>query len=114
MGDPEALALSLNSLGTIGDAMARPIAEAILAAPAGTYDLSTLFAFGNGGAPLSAAVREELKRAAPNAVIVIDVHSLTNSGRRQRPRKRRANFLRTFFMMLPACQIVPATPDAFA
>jgi acyl-CoA synthetase (AMP-forming)/AMP-acid ligase II len=60
----------VNSLGTIGDAMGRPIAETILAAPPGTYDLSSLFAFGNGGAPLSPAVRAQLKAAAPNAVIM--------------------------------------------
>ena len=60
----------VNSINTIGDAMARPLAEAITAAPAGTYDLSTLFAFGNGGAPLSAAVREQLKAAAPNIAIM--------------------------------------------
>jgi 3-oxocholest-4-en-26-oate---CoA ligase len=60
---------SVNSLATIGDAMARPIAEAIAAAPAGTYDLSTLFTIGNGGAPLSPAVREQLKAAAPHVAI---------------------------------------------
>jgi acyl-CoA synthetase (AMP-forming)/AMP-acid ligase II len=59
----------VNSIATIGDAMARPIAEAIAAAPSGTYDLSTLFAIGNGGAPLSSAVREQLKAAAPQLVI---------------------------------------------
>jgi acyl-CoA synthetase (AMP-forming)/AMP-acid ligase II len=60
----------VNSLNTIGDAMARPLAEAILSAPPGTYSLASLFAFGNGGAPLSAAVREQLKAAAPNAIIM--------------------------------------------
>ena len=60
----------VNTITTIGDAMARPLAEAVLAAPAGTYDISSLFAFGNGGAPLSAAVREQLKAAAPNAIIL--------------------------------------------
>ena len=60
----------VNTVTTIGDAMARPIAEEILRAPAGRYDLSSLFAFGNGGAPLSAAVREQLKAAVPNAAIM--------------------------------------------
>ncbi len=64
------VAEGVNSVNTIGDAMARPLAEAILAAPEGTYDLSALFAFGNGGAPLSAAVREQLKMAAPDAAIM--------------------------------------------
>ena len=57
----------VNSVNTIGDAMARPLAEAVLAAPVGTYDLSSLWAFGNGGAALSAAVREQLKAAVPHA-----------------------------------------------
>ena len=60
----------VNSVNTIGDAMARPLAEAIAGSPAGTYDLSSLFAFGNGGAPLSAAVREQLTAALPTAVIM--------------------------------------------
>ncbi len=60
----------VNTITTIGDAMARPLAEEILRAPAGTYDMSSLFAFGNGGAPLSAAVREQLKAAVPNAAIM--------------------------------------------
>jgi acyl-coenzyme A synthetase/AMP-(fatty) acid ligase len=49
--------------------MARPIAEAIAAAAPGTYNLSSLAAISNGGAPLSAAVREQLKAAAPNLTI---------------------------------------------
>ncbi|CAB4888322.1 unannotated protein [freshwater metagenome] len=60
----------VNSVNTIGDAMARPLAEAIAGAPPGTYDLSSLFAFGNGGAPLSAAVRQQLTAALPTAVIM--------------------------------------------
>ena len=59
----------VNSIATIGDAMARPIAEAIAGAAPGTYDLSALAAIGNGGAPLSTAVREQLKAAAPSVVI---------------------------------------------
>ena len=55
----------VNSIATIGDAMVRPLAEALAEAP-GKYDLSMLFAFGNGGAPLSAAVRAQMKAAAPN------------------------------------------------
>ena len=60
----------VNSVNTIGDAMARPLAETIAAAPPGTYDLSSLWAFGNGGAPLSAAVREQLRAAVPTAAIM--------------------------------------------
>ena len=59
----------VNSIGTIGDAMARPLAEAMAAAEPGRFDLSHLLSFGNGGAPLSAAVREQIKAAAPNLMI---------------------------------------------
>ncbi|MCU1389258.1 MAG: hypothetical protein JWL72_2596, partial [Ilumatobacteraceae bacterium] len=59
----------VNSIATIGDAMARPLAEAMAAASPGAYDLSMLFAIGNGGAPLSAAVREQIKAAAPHLII---------------------------------------------
>ena len=58
----------VNSIATIGDAMVRPLAEA-LAEASGAYDLSMLVAFGNGGAPLSAAVRAQMKAAAPNVAM---------------------------------------------
>jgi 3-oxocholest-4-en-26-oate---CoA ligase len=58
-----------NTLGIIGDGMARPLAEALLEPDAPTYDLSMFFAWGNGGAPLSTSVREQLKQAVPHAVI---------------------------------------------
>ena len=60
----------VNSVNTIGDAMARPLAETVASAPEGTYDLSSLWAFGNGGAPLSAAVRLQLRAAVPSAAIM--------------------------------------------
>jgi acyl-CoA synthetase (AMP-forming)/AMP-acid ligase II len=56
------------SIGIIGDAMARPLAEAALAAP-GRWDLTSLTVLGNGGAMLSAAVKAQLHRAFPNAII---------------------------------------------
>ncbi len=59
----------VNSMSTVGDAMARPLAEA-LATPGGHgYDLSSLMAFGNGGAALTAAVRAQLRAAIPHLVI---------------------------------------------
>jgi len=56
------------SIGIIGDAMARPLAEAALAQPH-RWDLSSLVTLGNGGAMLSAAVKDQLHRAFPNAII---------------------------------------------
>ncbi len=37
------------STALVGDAMARPLAEALAAAPPGTYDTSTLLVIGSGG-----------------------------------------------------------------
>jgi fatty-acyl-CoA synthase len=71
--DPEAV-LELaareraTSIGIIGDAMARPIAEAALANP-GRWDHSALTVLGNGGAMLSAAVKSQLAAAFPHAII---------------------------------------------
>jgi fatty-acyl-CoA synthase len=58
----------INSIGIIGDAMARPLAHAALANP-GRWDLSSLAVLGNGGAMLSAAVKAELAVAFPNAIV---------------------------------------------
>ena len=67
-----------NSVSTIGDAMGRPLAEALLDGTA-TYDLSNLFSIGNGGAPLSAGVRVQLKVALPN-VFVLDSYGASETG----------------------------------
>ena len=58
------------SVGLVGDAMARPLAEALASAPPGTYDTSTLAAVGSGGAMLSATVKRELQEQLPNMVIM--------------------------------------------
>ena len=58
----------VTSFGIIGDAMARPLAEAVLAAP-DRWDLSAVTVLGNGGAMLSAAVKSQLGRAFPNALL---------------------------------------------
>lgn len=57
----------VQSLSVIGDAMARPIAEALASGDA--PDLSGVFVIANGGAPLSAAVREQIRVALPNVMI---------------------------------------------
>ena len=56
------------TIGIIGDAMARPLAEAVLAQP-DRWDLESIFALGNGGAMLSGAVKTQIGDAFPNAVL---------------------------------------------
>jgi 3-oxocholest-4-en-26-oate---CoA ligase len=56
------------SIGLIGDAMGRPIAEVALAHP-GRWDTSSLVTLGNGGAMLTASVKAQLRAAFPNAII---------------------------------------------
>lgn len=58
------------SAALVGDAMARPLAEALAQAAPGTYDPSSLFVLASGGAMLSATVKEELKRLLPNTIIM--------------------------------------------
>ncbi|MGE5287516.1 MAG: AMP-binding protein [Micromonosporaceae bacterium] len=57
----------VNMMNILGDAVARPLADAILAYP-GRWDLSNLLAVANGAAPLSAAVRRDLRKALPNCI----------------------------------------------
>jgi fatty-acyl-CoA synthase len=58
----------VTTVGIIGDAMARPLAEAALAEP-DRWDLSEIIGLGNGGAMLSAAVKSQLAAAFPSAVL---------------------------------------------
>lgn len=69
----------VNSLSTIGDAMARPLAEALLAPGARQRDLSMLFSIGNGGAPLTESVRAQLREALPN-VMLLDSYGASETG----------------------------------
>jgi acyl-CoA synthetase (AMP-forming)/AMP-acid ligase II len=66
------------SLTFLGDAMGRPVAEAILAEP-DRWDLSSLVAVSNGAAPLSEGVREEIRRALPGRFI-LDSYGASESG----------------------------------
>ncbi|MDN5895805.1 MAG: AMP-binding protein, partial [Nocardioides sp.] len=59
-----AASAKVQMLAVLGDAMARPIAEALLAEP-DRWDTSELFAISNGAAPLSTPVREQLRAALP-------------------------------------------------
>ncbi|WP_183092261.1 AMP-binding protein [Nocardioides stalactiti] len=68
----------VNSLTFLGDAMGRPVAEAILAAP-DRWDLSSLAAVSNGAAPLSDGVREQIRRALPGRFI-LDSYGASESG----------------------------------
>ena len=53
----------------VGDAMARPLADA-LADAKDTFDLSSLFVVASGGAVLSPAVRDALRAELPDLVVV--------------------------------------------
>jgi len=67
-----------NVITLVGDAMARPLIDALDADPA-AYDLTPLFVVASGGALLSPTVKAELHRALP-AVIVIDGFGSTETG----------------------------------
>ncbi|GAA0969048.1 acyl-CoA synthetase [Actinocorallia libanotica] len=56
---------------TIGDTMARPIADFLEANP-GAYDLSSLLVVATGGSVTSPDVKERLQRALPSLMTVLD------------------------------------------
>lgn len=66
------------SLTFLGDAMGRPVAEAILAQP-DRWDLSSLAAVSNGAAPLTEGVRDEIRKALPGRFI-LDSYGASESG----------------------------------
>ena len=59
----------VHSVSIIGDAMGRPLAEALAEAD-GRYDTSTVFVIGSGGAILSHPVKQQLRAQLPNAIIL--------------------------------------------
>ncbi|MDQ1434076.1 MAG: 3-oxocholest-4-en-26-oate---CoA ligase [Actinomycetota bacterium] len=63
-----AVAERATTIGIIGDAMARPLAEAALAEP-DRWAGSEIIGLGNGGAMLSSSVKSQLAQAFPNAVL---------------------------------------------
>jgi fatty-acyl-CoA synthase len=82
--DPDALLRLAGDEGVVtialvGDAMARPLAEALESAPRGAYDTSTLMAIASGGAMLSATVKAELKEQLPG-VMIMDRFGSSESG----------------------------------
>ncbi|GAA3653436.1 acyl-CoA synthetase [Nonomuraea antimicrobica] len=64
------------TLNITGDAMARPLAEAL---EGGGYDVSSLFVVSSTGAILSGAVRDRLQELLPN-VMILDSFGSTESG----------------------------------
>ena len=59
----------VNTISLVGDAMARPLAEAMAANP-GRWDVSSLFVLSSAGAILSDAVKAQLREFLPNLMIV--------------------------------------------
>ncbi len=72
----QAEAEGVNTLQLVGDAFARPLIEELRARP---RDLSALFAVVNGGAPLTAALKEQLLELLPN-IIVLDAVGSSETG----------------------------------
>jgi len=60
---------SVNVLTLVGDAMARPVLDALAAAP-DRYDLSSLLVFASGGAVMSASTKAQVAELLPNVVTV--------------------------------------------
>jgi 3-oxocholest-4-en-26-oate---CoA ligase len=72
--DPEAILTlvgleSVNVLVIVGDAMGRPMVDALSPGP-DRYDTSSLLVIGSGGAILSPSTKEELSSLVPNALII--------------------------------------------
>jgi len=66
------------TIGLVGDAMARPIAEAAIA-EADRWDLSALVTIGNGGAMLTASVKDQFRQVLPN-IIIADSFGASETG----------------------------------
>ncbi|HEX5144260.1 MAG TPA: acyl-CoA synthetase [Mycobacterium sp.] len=60
------------TIPVVGDAMARPLIDEI---ETGNYDLSGLISITNGGAPMSPAVRDRIRAALPNLLLMDAVGS---------------------------------------
>ncbi|HUY86040.1 MAG TPA: acyl-CoA synthetase [Acidimicrobiales bacterium] len=67
----------VNIVALVGDAMARPVIEELenQSASGRSYDLSSLLAVGNGGAPLNASLKERLLAVIPNLIVSDSVGS---------------------------------------
>ena len=67
-----------NILTIVGDAMARPLLDALVADPT-RYDLSSLLVFASGGAVLSPSTKAQIASLLPN-VIMVDGFGSTETG----------------------------------
>lgn len=63
---------SVMGILTVGDAVARPLAEEL---ERGDFDLSGLVTISNGGAPMTSVVRQRLRAALPNVILFDGVGS---------------------------------------
>jgi 3-oxocholest-4-en-26-oate---CoA ligase len=68
----------VNTVSLVGDAMARPLADA-LGEPDADYDLSSLIVLSSAGAVFSDTVREQLKRHLPN-IFLVDAYGASETG----------------------------------
>lgn len=68
----------VNVMSIVGDAMARPLAEA-LHAPGASYDTSSLMVISSGGAIFSETVKEQL-RAKLGGTLLIDAFGVSEAG----------------------------------
>lgn len=68
----------VNILSVVGDAMARPLLDAVAQHP-DRYDRSSLFVFASGGAVLSSSTKAQIAALLPN-VIAIDGFGSTETG----------------------------------
>jgi acyl-CoA synthetase (AMP-forming)/AMP-acid ligase II len=68
----------VGTLTLVGDAMARPLMD-LLTAPGASYDVSSLIVVASAGAVLSPVVREQMKAALPD-VMIINSFGSTESG----------------------------------
>ncbi len=68
----------VTGVAVVGDAMARPLVEA-LSDGTRSYDLSSLFSFGSGGAVLSPAIKTTIKELFPN-IVISDSYGASETG----------------------------------
>jgi acyl-CoA synthetase (AMP-forming)/AMP-acid ligase II len=69
----------INMIGVTGDAMARPLADA-LEKMQGSVDLSSLFSFSSTAAIFSQTVKEQLAELLPDGLVLSDAIGSTESG----------------------------------
>jgi acyl-CoA synthetase (AMP-forming)/AMP-acid ligase II len=73
----------VQTIAIVGDAMARPLAEA-LDKPGASYDLSSLIVVGSGGAMFTEGVKEQLRAKLPANVMIMDSFGGSEGGNQGR------------------------------